>query len=142
MLENALTHKFSLSPPILTIGNQVDPQELDWDKSFWDTESGGKEDANDFTNVGRDKITDELNKIIKKVIKKLSDHRSNQKVTYLFHVIVNGATFFNSGNNGGEVIIGEDHVGSRLGNSGTRTHSNTDFGLLQGWGIIDTITSL
>ena len=50
---------------ILTIGNQVDPQELDWDKSFWDTESGGKEDANDFTNVGRDKITDELNKIIK-----------------------------------------------------------------------------
>ena len=131
-----------MSTPILTIGNQVDPQELDWDKSFWDTESGGEEDADDFTNVGRDKITDELNKIIKKVIKKLSDHRSNQKVTYLFHVIVNGATFFNSGNNGGEVIIGKDHVGSRLGNSGTRTHSNTDFGLLQGWGIIDTITSL
>ena len=66
MLDNALTHKFNLSPPILTIGNQVDPQELDWDKSFWDTESGGEEDANDFTNVGRDKITDELNKIIKK----------------------------------------------------------------------------
>jgi len=66
MLDNALTHKFSLSRPILTIGNQVDPQELDWDKSFWDTESGGEEDANDFTNVGRDKITDELNQIIKK----------------------------------------------------------------------------
>jgi len=79
------------------------------------------------------------------VTQKLSDHRTNQNkknVTYLFHVVVNGATFFNSGNNGGEVIIGEDHVGSRLGNSGTRTHSNTNFGLLQGWGIIDTITSL
>lgn len=55
-----------MSTPILTIGNQVDPQELDWDKSFWNTESGGEEDADDFTNVGRDKITDELNKVIKK----------------------------------------------------------------------------
>ena len=70
--------------------------------------------------------------------------KSDQKVklTYLFHVVVNGATFFNSGNNGGEVIISEDHVGSRLGNSGTRTHSNTNFGFLQSWGIVDTITSL
>ena len=58
--------RFNLLTPILTIGNQVDPQELDWDKSFWDTESGGEEDANDFTNVGRDKITDELNQVIKK----------------------------------------------------------------------------
>ena len=64
-LFHPICDRFNLSTPILTIGNQVDPQELDWDKSFWDTESGGKEDANDFTNVGRDKITDELNKIIK-----------------------------------------------------------------------------
>ena len=47
----------------------------------------------------------------------------------MFHVVVNGATFLNSGNNGGEVIVGEDHVGGRLGDSSTRTHGNTDFGL-------------
>ena len=66
LLANCFTNskRFNLSTPILTIGNQVDPQELDWDKSFWDTESGGEEDADDFTNVGRDKITDELNKVI------------------------------------------------------------------------------
>ena len=61
---------------------------------------------------------------------------------YLFHVVVNGATLLNSGNDGSEVVVGEDHVGGGLGDGGTGTHGNTNLGLLQSWGVVDTITSL
>lgn len=34
-----------------SVGDQVDPEKLDWDEGFWDAEGGGEEDANDFTDV-------------------------------------------------------------------------------------------
>merc|ERR1719318_2000915 len=49
--------------------------------------------------------------------------------------------FLNSSDNGGEVIISEDHLGCRLGNSGSRTHGDTNFSLLEGRSVIDTISS-
>uniref|UniRef100_A0A2M3YY06 Uncharacterized protein n=1 Tax=Anopheles braziliensis TaxID=58242 RepID=A0A2M3YY06_9DIPT len=100
-----------------TVSDQVDPQQLNWDQSFRQTQSGSQEDGHDLTNVGRDQVTDEL-----------------------LHVVVDSTTFLNSGNNGGEVVISQHHLGSRLGHSGTRTHGNTDFGLLQGRRVVDTIT--
>ena len=91
---------------------------MDWDQSFWNTEGGGEEDANNFTDVGRDQVSDEL-----------------------FHVVVDGSTFTDGGDDGGEVIVGENHIGSGFGDGGTGTHGNTDFGFFQGWGVVDTITS-
>jgi hypothetical protein len=101
-----------------TIGDQVDPEELDWDEGFWDAEGGGKEDADDFTDVGGNQVSDKL-----------------------FHVVVDGSTFADRSDNGGKVIVSENHIGSGFGNSGTGSHGDTDFGFLQSWGIIDTITS-
>jgi len=101
-----------------TVSDQVNPQELDWDKSLWNTESGGQEDANNLTNVGTDQVSDEL-----------------------LHVVVDGSTLTNSGDNRSEVIVSENHIRGRLGNSGTGTHGNTDLGLLQSWRIVNTITS-
>ena len=47
---------------IITVSNQVDPQKLNGNKGLWDTESCGKEDADNFANVGRDQISNKLNK--------------------------------------------------------------------------------
>uniref|UniRef100_A0AAG5DA10 Uncharacterized protein n=1 Tax=Anopheles atroparvus TaxID=41427 RepID=A0AAG5DA10_ANOAO len=105
----------SLVVPLITY--QVDPQQLNRDESFRQTQGSGQEDGHDLTNVGRDQVADEL-----------------------LHVVVNGTTFLNSGNNGGEVIISQHHLGGGLGDGGTGTHGNTDFGLLQGRGVVDTIT--
>jgi hypothetical protein len=101
-----------------TIGDQVNPKKLDWDQSFWDTEGGGQEDADYLTNVGGDQVSNEL-----------------------FHVVVDGSTFTNGGNNRGKVVVSEDHIGGGFSDSGTGAHGNTDFGFLQSWGIVDTITS-
>ena len=101
-----------------TVSDQVNPQKLDRDQSFGKAKSSGQEDGDDLTNVGGDQVTDEL-----------------------FHVVVDGTAFLNGGDNGGKVIISQDHFRGGFGNSGSGAHSNTDFGLLQSGSIIDTITS-
>ena len=55
-------HKMKTIFNLLTISDQVDPEKLNWDKGFWDTESSGEEDAYNFANVGWDQISDELEK--------------------------------------------------------------------------------
>ena len=47
----------------LTISDQVNPQELDGDECLWHTQGGGKEDADDFANIGRNQVADELDKL-------------------------------------------------------------------------------
>ena len=47
-----------------TISDKVDPEELDGDEGFWNTESSSEEDADNFTNVGRDEVSDELETIL------------------------------------------------------------------------------
>jgi len=101
-----------------TVSDQVDPQELDWNKGFRKTKSGGQEDGDDFTNVGRDEVTDEL-----------------------LHVVVDGTAFLNGSDDGREVVVSQHHLRGGLGDSGTGAHGNTNFGLLQSGSVIDTITS-
>lgn len=36
-----------------TVRDQIDPEELNWNESFGHTKNNGKENADDFTNVGR-----------------------------------------------------------------------------------------
>jgi len=96
---------------------QVHPQQLHGNQGFWQAQGSGQENGDDLTDVGRDQVTDEL-----------------------FHVVVNGTTFFNSRHNGREVIVGQHHFGGGFGDGRTRTHGNTNFGLLQSWGIVDTVT--
>merc|ERR1712212_326113 len=100
------------------VSDKVDPQELDGDESLGKTKSSSQEDAHDLTDVGRNEITDEL-----------------------FHVVVDGTTLFNSSPNGGEVVVSKHHLGGRLGDGSSRTHGNTNLGLLQGRCVIHTITS-
>lgn len=51
-------------------------------------------------------------------------------------------TFLDSSDNGGEVVVSEHHLGGGFSDSGTGAHGNTDLGLLQGGGVIHTVTSL
>ena len=47
-----------------TISDKVDPEKLDRNKGFRDTKGGSEEDADDFTDVGRDEVSDELKTIM------------------------------------------------------------------------------
>ena len=50
-------------------------------------------------------------------------------------------TFFHSCNDGGEVVVQQDHVGGLLGDVRPGdTHGNTDVGLLQGRRVVHTVT--
>lgn len=59
----------------------------------------------------------------------------------LLQVVENKATFFNTVDNGREVIIEQKHISGVLGNVRARAHSDTDIGLLDSRGIVDTVTS-
>lgn len=73
----------------------------------------------DLTNVGGDEVADEL-----------------------LHVVVDSSALLNSSHNGREVVVSQDHLRGRLGNGSARAHGDADLGLLQGRGIVHTITSL
>lgn len=51
-------------------------------------------------------------------------------------------TFLNSSDNGREVVVSKHHLSGGFSDSGTGAHGNTNFGLLQGGGVIHTVTSL
>ena len=70
----------------------------------------------------------------------LSDVGGDEVTDELFHVVVDGASLFHSGHNGGEVIISQDHLRGGLGHGGTGAHGDTDLGLLQGRGVVHTVT--
>ena len=65
-----------------TVGDQVDPEQLDRDQGFRETQGGRQEDADDLADVGGDEIADEL-----------------------LHVVVDGAALLHSGNDGSEVVV-------------------------------------
>jgi len=80
---------------------------------------GGLISPDNLANVGRNQVADELLGVVK-----------------------DRAALLNSRNNGGKVVVSENHVRGLLGNSGSRSHGNTNISLFQGGGIVDTITSL
>jgi hypothetical protein len=60
----------------------------------------------------------------------------------LLSVVIDQSTLFNGFLNGGKVGISENHVRGQFRNVGSATHGDTNVGLLQCRGIIDTITGL
>merc|ERR1711963_634594 len=79
---------------------------------------GGKEDADDLTNVGGNQVADEL-----------------------LHVGIDSTALLDGGDDGGEVVVGKNHLRGRLGDSGSTAHGNTDLSLLQGRRVVDTVSS-
>merc|ERR1719494_1219229 len=47
----------------------------------------------------------------------------------------------NGSDDGGEVVVGKNHLRGRLGDSGSTAHGNTDLSLLQGRGVVDSVSS-
>lgn len=101
-----------------TVGDEVDPEELNGDKSLGHAKSGGQEDGDNLTDVGGDQVADEL-----------------------LGVVVDGTTLLDGDLNGGEVAVGEDHVGGQLRDISSGTHGNANIGLLESGGIVDTVAS-
>merc|ERR1712172_261593 len=91
---------------------------MNGDHGLGETEGGSEEDADNLSDVGGNQVADKL-----------------------LHVGVDGATLLDGGDNGGEVVVSEDHLRGGLGHSGSRTHGDTNLGSLQGGGVIDTVTS-
>ena len=59
----------------------------------------------------------------------------------LTKVVPDDTALTDGGNNGGEVVVGQNHLGSLTGDVGTLlTHGNTHIGGLEGGSVIDTIT--
>ncbi len=71
----------------------------------------------------------------------LSDVGGDEVADELLHVVVDGATLLDGGDDGGEVVVGEDHLGGRLGHGRARAHGDTDLGLLQSRSVVDTVAS-
>merc|ERR1740138_1151605 len=58
----------------------------------------------------------------------------------LAEVVPDNAALTHSSDNGGKVIVSEDHLGGLTGDIGTLlAHGNTHIGGLEGGGIVDTI---
>ena len=77
------------------------------------------------------------------VHKERSDFRNVGRKLYadrLLEVVGDETTFFDAVDDGREVVIHMDHIGSFLGNILTGdTHSNADVTLLEGRGVVDTV---
>ena len=59
----------------------------------------------------------------------------------LTKVVPDDTALTDGGNNGGEVVVGQNHLRSLTGNIGTLlTHGNTHVGGLEGGGVVDTVT--
>lgn len=89
------------------VSDQVDPQQLHGNEGLRKTEGGSQEDGHDLTDVGGDEVPDEL-----------------------LHVVVDGAALLDGGHDGGEVVIGQHHLGGGLGDGGSGAHGDADLSLL------------
>merc|ERR1711862_391861 len=101
-----------------TVGHQVDPQQLDGDQGLGQAEGGGQEDADDLADVGGDQVSDEL-----------------------LHVGVDRTSLLHGGHDGGEVVVGEDHLGGGLGHGGAGAHGDTNLGSLESGSVVDSVSS-
>ena len=124
-----------------TVSYQVDPQKLDGNQSFGQAKSGSQENTDNLMIQRVLAVNRNNNNTTSASCVHLSDVGGNEVTDKLFHVVVDGTTLFNGGDNGGEVIISQNHFGSRFGDSSAGAHGDTNFGLFQGRGIVDTITS-
>jgi hypothetical protein len=63
------------------------------------------------------------------------------KSAYLLDVVKQTTAFFDSFDNGSEVVVSEDHLGCIFGDIASGTHSHADIGLLERWRVVDTVSS-
>ena len=88
-------------------GGHVDPQDLGGQDRQRRPHRDGRQDHESLTDVGGQRPRDELGQVVE-----------------------DSAAFFDRGLDGGEVVVGEHHVGRVLGDLGTTaTHRHTDAGL-------------
>ena len=96
----------------------VDPQDLHGQDRQSRPDHDRDENDESFTDVGRQRPGDEFREVVEYP-----------------------AAFFHRGFDGGEVIVGEDHVGGFLGDLGTPLpHRDADVCLLQCGRVVDTVT--
>ncbi len=63
-----------------------------------------------------------------------------QVLERLADIVVDTAPLFDGGDDGGKVVIGDDHVCRLLGNFRTGSpHGNTDVGAFDGRGVVNTV---
>ena len=100
-----------------TVGNQVDPQQL-YRLENGEAQQGGYENGQDFGQVG-----------------------CQQELDGLADVVVNPAAFPYGTDDGGKVVVGQNHVGHVFGNVGTGDpHTHADVRILDGGCVVDTVT--
>ena len=98
------------------VGDQVDPQQVDRLQND-EAEEGGQEDGEDLAHVG-----------------------PQQELDGLAHVVVDPAALADGAHDGGEVVVGQDHVRHVLGHVGAGdAHAHADVGGLDGGGVVDAV---
>eukprot|EP00160_Parvularia_atlantis_P015994 Unigene4852_Nuclearia_a/m.14845 Unigene4852_Nuclearia_a/g.14845 ORF Unigene4852_Nuclearia_a/g.14845 Unigene4852_Nuclearia_a/m.14845 type:complete len:366 (+) Unigene4852_Nuclearia_a:2-1099(+) len=98
------------------VRNEVDPEQLDGDERLGRAEQNGQEDADDLTDVGRDEVADKL-----------------------LRVVEDRAALLDRRDDRGKVVVGQDHVGSLLGDGRARAHGDTDVGFLERGRVVHAV---
>jgi hypothetical protein len=100
------------------ISSEINAENEDGREGEGDLEDNEEDEGRDLRDVGGESVGDRF-----------------------LQVIEDETTFFDTIDNGAEVIIEQDHITGVLSDLRSATHSNTDIGLLDSRGVIDTITS-
>merc|ERR1719188_213732 len=101
------------------VGSQVDTQDGDGSKRKWDISQDEEKEGGDLGNVGGQGVGDGLLQVVK-----------------------DKTTLLDSSNNGGKVVIKQDHVSGLFGDvRSSDTHGNSNVSLLESRRVIDTISS-
>ncbi|RUS26263.1 hypothetical protein BC938DRAFT_471005 [Jimgerdemannia flammicorona] len=101
------------------VRDEVDPEELYGDEGFGHAEDDGKEDGDNFANVGADQIADEL-----------------------LGVVVDGSALLYCLLDRRKVVVGQDHVCSELSNIRAGAHGDTNISHAERRGVVDTVAGL
>ncbi len=100
------------------IGHQVDPQNLQGQEGQRHAQEGGRKHHPYLPGVGSERVFDEF-----------------------ADVVVDGASFFDGGYDGGEIVIQQHHVRRLFGDIGAGdAHRHPNIGFLERWRIVDAIT--
>src|SRR5699024_5271188 len=98
---------------------QIDAKNGDSTKGQWHVEDDEKEERRNFGNIRCQSVCNRLLEIVK-----------------------DKSAFLNAGNDGGKVVIEQNHVSGLLGHiRAGNAHGYTNVGLFQSGRIVDTITS-
>jgi hypothetical protein len=100
-----------------TVGDEIDPEQVNRQQRHGQTDEHADGHEQEFPGVAG-----------QQVLEGLAD------------VVVNAAAFLDGGDDGGEVVIGDDHVRGLLGDFRARfSHGDADVGALDGGRVVDAI---